>query len=437
MWMPLRSFAVLALLSSSVLACGAAAGDADQTDSAFTGTCGSPDGTEIAISAANGRSTLEGPLDSRANRVYGGPYVDGRAIGDAVFDLVSHAKREVIVEMYEINERSWLAGRLKDAIARLPPDVPVYVLTNPMLGRGALGLLPESRDANAERVSRFLASPNVHAAAWQADDFLHFNALHTKLVVVDGARALVTDANLQPQGDPLGEGLDHDGQNWYQLAVGVEGEIASAIRRDAVAAWTRAAPKDPLPEAPPVFRAPSCTHMIALGREAGDHDAPSANFGYAAMFMTAEKSVRVLTPNLNDDDAVHALAVATESADVYLVLSQHFDDKDNSVPGWGGNNEVGLRKLTDAAKNPCRLHVRWFAREQGVAIQGNVDLASHAKWASADGDVMILGSQNLDVQSWRRSREFDVAIDDPETTRKFDAIFDETWAKSPQAFECR
>jgi phosphatidylserine/phosphatidylglycerophosphate/cardiolipin synthase-like enzyme len=423
---------LLALFCSTALACSSAA-DVEDEGAADTAACGSADGTEVAVSAANGRSTIDGPLASSANRVVGEPHVDGRAIGDALFDLVSHAKREVFVEMFEINENAWLAGRLRDALAVLPPEVPVYVLTNPTLGRGALGLLPESGSANVERVTKFLASPSVKAAAWHADDLLHFDALHTKAVIVDGARALVTDANLQPQGDPIEE----KGQGWYQLGVTIEGEIAAALRKDAVAAWKAAAPDVKLPDAPPVFRAPACTHMIALGRNAGDGDSPSANFGYMAMFMTAEKSVRVVTPNLNDDDAVRALATATASADVYLVLSQHFDDRENSLPGWGGNNEVGLKKLTDAAKDPCKLHVRWFAREPGAAIQGNVDGASHAKWASADGRIMILGSQNLDVQSWRRSRELDVAIDDPETTKKFDGLFEATWAKSVSAFECR
>src|SRR5262245_6483289 len=104
---------LLALLSAAAIACSAAPDARDESASADTSACGSADGTEVAISAANGRSTMDGPLESRANRVIGGPHVDGRAIGDAVFDLVSHAKREVIVEMYEINEDAWLAARLR------------------------------------------------------------------------------------------------------------------------------------------------------------------------------------------------------------------------------------------------------------------------------------------------------------------------------------
>jgi phosphatidylserine/phosphatidylglycerophosphate/cardiolipin synthase-like enzyme len=48
---------------------------------------------------------------------------------------------------------------------------------------------------------------------------------------------------------------------------------------------------------------------------------------------------------------------------------------------------------------------------------------------------MILGSQNLDTLSWTSSRELGLAIDDAETTGKFDRAFDEMWERSPVAFD--
>src|SRR5262249_15248426 len=77
---------------------------------------------------------------------------------------------------------------------------------------------------------------------------------------------------------------------------------------------------------------------------------------------------------------------------------------------------------------------RWFARD-GVVVEGNGIGASHAKWASADGSVMVLGSQNLDSQSWKRARERGVAIDDPATTQKFDTLFDQIFDSGAVAYE--
>jgi len=85
------------------------------------------------------------------------------------------------------------------------------------------------------------------------------------------------------------------------------------------------------------------------------------------------------------------------------------------------------------------MHVRWFASEDnpGAPVEGTyVDHASHAKYASADSQVMVLGSQNMDTQSWQTSRELSVAIDDPGVTEAFDSAFQTVWERSVCAYEC-
>jgi phosphatidylserine/phosphatidylglycerophosphate/cardiolipin synthase-like enzyme len=144
-----------------------------------------------------------------------------------------------------------------------------------------------------------------------------------------------------------------------------------------------------------------------------------------------------MSPNLNDSAALAALASATASANVEIVLSEGFNDSTEALPGEGGNNETNVTKLGSMAKNPCNLHIRWFSRTPGVAEQGNSVATSHAKWASADGTAMILGSQNLDTQSWNYSRELSVLVDDPATTAQFDAVFAGVWENGARAFECQ
>ena len=48
---------------------------------------------------------------------------------------------------------------------------------------------------------------------------------------------------------------------------------------------------------------------------------------------------------------------------------------------------------------------------------------------------MIIGSQNLDTQSWKSSRELGIAIDDAATTHVFDREFERRWAEAAQAYE--
>jgi phosphatidylserine/phosphatidylglycerophosphate/cardiolipin synthase-like enzyme len=177
--------------------------------------------------------------------------------------------------------------------------------------------------------------------------------------------------------------------------------------------------------------------MTLVARAAGAGEDSSADRAIAALFTNAQRQVRAITPNLNDDGALAALARATATADVDLVLSRGFNDNTEALPGQGGTNDKNVPRLASMAANRCRLHIRWFARDPGVAVQGNVVGANHAKWASADGQVMILGSQNLDTQSWKHSREVGVAVDDAATTAGFDALFDEVFARGPVAYECQ
>src|SRR6185295_6789977 len=184
----------------------------------------------------------------------------------------------------------------------------------------------------------------------------------------------------------------------------------------------QAHPVQALPAPPPQRAVPQCMRTVFLGRNAGDGEDASANAGYRALLLGAKRRINVVTPNLNDDSAVDTLAAATKDADVYVLLSKGFNDRNESLPAQGGDNEHNVWRLAKKAANTRHLHIRWFARTPGVAIDGDVDGANHAKFASADGQVMILGSQNLDTQSWKKSREVGLALDSADITHKFDVV---------------
>jgi phosphatidylserine/phosphatidylglycerophosphate/cardiolipin synthase-like enzyme len=215
----------------------------------------------------------------------------------------------------------------------------------------------------------------------------------------------------------------------------LEGEVVSTLRSDAARAWGDAYPRVALPASPAVVPVAACTRTVVLGRNAGDGEGSSADLGYAALLSGAQTSLNVITPNMNDSGALAALAAATGTADVHVVLSHGFNDSAESLPFEGGTNDTAVARLAELAADPCKLHVRWFTRDTGE-IEGNGAGASHAKWASADGIAMILGSQNLDTQSWTKSRELSVLVDDAATTARFDAVFAGVWARATTAYEC-
>jgi phosphatidylserine/phosphatidylglycerophosphate/cardiolipin synthase-like enzyme len=426
------------LFATLVAACAATPSeDPAASQAQADSTCGSALGDAVLAAAQGGATTVNGSLDSRANRVVSAPIVEGQALGDALYDLVSHAQHEVFVEALEVDERSWLAARLRDAIATLPGTVKVYIMANPAGyksgGASIFSAIPETRAHLVSRLSAFYNLPNVTVGAWNTGWNL-FDVLHSKEIVVDGKRALVLDANLQPNSDPMGS--EANALGWYQLGMVLEGEVVSTLRSDAARAWAAAYPNVALPAAPAATPVDACTRTVVLGRNAGDGEGSSADLGYAALLAGAQTTLNVMTPNMNDSGALAALAAATASADVNLVLSHGFNDSAESLPFQGGTNDSAVTKLAGMAADPCKLHVRWFARPSGE-INGNGTGASHAKWASADGTAMILGSQNLDVQSWTKSRELSVLVDDASTTAQFDAAFAAVWARATTAYECQ
>jgi phosphatidylserine/phosphatidylglycerophosphate/cardiolipin synthase-like enzyme len=386
----------------------------------------------VTRAARSQPSTIPRNLQTTGNRVASAPLIGARAIGGSLHELIRSAKHEVFLQFFVFDPNTWLARQVRDAAAQLPRDVPVYLLvgTIPRLMGGA------SPSAKRRELEQFFAStPNVKIGLYSAGK-LSRNILHTKAAVADNARALVLDMNIERLADPKSEG----GLGWFQLGVRVDGPIASTMRLDAVSAWQRAQRGATLPAPPPAPTAsPAGVAMTFLARDGGAReDHSSGNAGLLALFQGARDRVRVITPNLNDDAALRALGAATRHADVEILLSKGFNDHWVSFPFQGGTNAQNVVRLARLAADPSRLKIRWFVPEGYThAVDGNVADASHAKWASADGRVMVLGSQNLDTQSFDHSREAGVAIDDAATTGQFDRIHQSIWVRSEVAFDGR
>jgi hypothetical protein len=378
------------------------------------------------------------------NSVVSGPIIGGQAFADAVTQVVTAAKQEVIIESFIIAD-TWITGQVRDAIAKIDPTIPVYVLfttdttstvnlqTEQEMADNVLALLDPSH------------THNVIVANWNG----RIEINHDKSIIVDRSVLLVSNINMEPSADPTW--ASSSGNDWYQMGVILKGEIAGVAASEATSAWTHegalaASQPGAATSAIPTRTAPGgtgCIAMLALGREAGAGENSSADQGFVSLYSSAKQELHVQTPNLNDDGALDALVSATNNVDVYVVLSKGFTGWTEDIPGEGGSNvntvEDRLPGMLQASGDACHMHVRWYASADhpGVAIDGTaIDGASHAKFASADSQLMVLGSQNMDTQSWKTSREFSVGIDDAKTTGTFDAAFATVWNRSACAFEC-
>jgi phosphatidylserine/phosphatidylglycerophosphate/cardiolipin synthase-like enzyme len=160
--------------------------------------------------------------------------------------------------------------------------------------------------------------------------------------------------------------------------------------------------------------------------------------------MKAATSVlRILTPNLNDDRARRGiLETVRRGVRVELILSKGFNDTAESLIGQGGDNESNLAKLAEELRTEpdacARLDVRWYATDTLRPVEGKGAFQSHAKYLSIDGQVAIIGSGNMDTQSWNKSHETNVVIDDASTTGAWDReLFDPAWSRAVPAGPCK
>lgn len=263
-------------------------------------------------------------------------------------------------------------------------------------------------------------------------------------LVVDGRDAIVTGANPQAH--------HNYAQPWRDSGYRLSGDVAIALLGDFNDAWQESqlwtcgareeleflqCQRAPEPVTYEIARtdlpASTCKPMMVVTRQADANplsnrtDNPQDQALLAA-FAAAKSVIRMQTPNLNDDAAKNALLEAVKrGARVDIVLSKGFNDLSEVAPGQGGTNETNVaalhKALADAGVTDIcnKLRIRWYSRDGLRAVEGNGIYASHAKYTSIDDSVVIVGTANMDTQSWNNSREVNVVVDDVATTEAWDS----------------
>ena len=166
----------------------------------------------------------------------------------------------------------------------------------------------------------------------------------------------------------------------------------------------------------------------------GDVDHPAAA-GYIAAIAAATHHIHLETPNLNDDLVVEALANAVQrGVEVQIVTGLGFNDPAVSLEGQGGTNAENVGRLWKAvyargvapASACANLAVRFHAgRHDGALVDARSDghgiAPTHTKYLSIDDRLVIVGSTNMDTQSWNFSGEANVAVDSAEVAAAWEA----------------
>ncbi len=155
-----------------------------------------------------------------------------------------------------------------------------------------------------------------------------------------------------------------------------------------------------------------------------------------SLFKHAKENINFVTPNLNAKPIMNGLMSALKrGVNVNMVMSKNYQDIISMMPGVGGTNYKNVKKMMKELKkfkrkNPNKkvgkFNMRWFVDRKGRLsrqfgkTKSKLDKwTSHTKYMSVDNQVTVVGSSNMDNQSWYYSRELNIAIDHHEITRKW------------------
>ena len=158
--------------------------------------------------------------------------------------------------------------------------------------------------------------------------------------------------------------------------------------------------------------------------------------GLLSLFRNAKNNINFITPNLNATPIIEAMLKALQrGVDINIVLSKNYQDSLGMIPGVGGTNLKNVKKILKKMKkfrkkNPRKkvgkFNIRWFvdrkgrlSREFGTDKDKLSKWTSHTKYMSVDNQVTVVGSTNMDNQSFFYSRELNIALDHHEITRKW------------------
>lgn len=434
--------------------------DDDKADNASADTaatlpeCASPLMRDIFAATANliGRGSIPAShYVTERNAADAMPLIDGPEIFPAFRELIASAQHHVVLQTYIWESGSDPANDILEGLVELDqrraleaPDAgPVMVRFMADASRLGFGSSKSDLEQLLHDVESLHLDPNH--VDFELAGFFHlaFGNLHVKTLVVDGYEAILTGANP--------EAHHNDDAPWRDAGYRFHGDVALALLADFDNAWRKAKPcffdnadfycegatTDGAPQTYHVGDHPvgetACVPMMVVTRAAdanpfSNRTDNTQDQAFLAAFGHAARRIRLQTPNLNDDDAKEALLDAVRrGVEVDILLSREFNDSSENLPGQGGTNQENVDALYEelansGIENACDLlRVRWYSHDGVQAVYGMGTYASHAKYASIDESLAIVGTANMDTQSWNNSREVDVVVDSQELALAWDA----------------
>ena len=314
---------------------------------------------------------------------------------EAMLDAIRAARHRVHLETYLL--RADATGRrfLEALEERARSGVRVRLLYDALGSRGlADAALDPLREAGADVVA-------FNPLRWIWPAFAPRRRDHRKILVIDGERAFTGGLNI---GDEYVHGLEA-GEGWRDTHVQVEGPVVRELEAVFLESWFRAdGPdadwQDVLTQEPPAVGEVRCAVLA---------DGPSYRKRRMRAFLVgalgeAEREVLLETPYFAPGRGVlRALAAASRrGASVDLLLAGRTDH-----PVLARAARSILPQLLD----------------RGVSVHEYERAMMHAKVAIFDGHWAVVGTSNLDRQSFEHSYEVNLVLEGEAVTETLRSTF--------------
>ncbi|KZV94113.1 phospholipase D/nuclease, partial [Exidia glandulosa HHB12029] len=154
------------------------------------------------------------------------------------------------------------------------------------------------------------------------------------------------------------------------------------------------------------------------------------NAAWLAAIALAKDHVFIQSPVFSAHPAVEAvLAACRRGVHVTLYVDDGFNDfAEGVVPFQGGTNDAVRDEMYDELKKTGHeqfLEYAWYtAKDQSAPLGFDSNQRNcHVKFLAVDGQVAVMGSGNMDTQSWYHSQEVNVMVDSPSLVAEWKEIF--------------
>lgn len=324
------------------------------------------------------------------------PLINGDETFDAIERSLKQAQEYIHMEYFSVASDK-LGHQIKDLLlARVRDGVKVRMMYD------AVGSWHMDR-AYADE----LRKGGIELQAFMPMAFARFRSGinhrdHRKIIVVDGKEGFLGGLNI---GD-MYKGEDPKMGFWRDTHIKITGEAVKELNRVFLSHWAQCCGKTldfkPFLSAQAEAAADLTPLQIATS-------GPGQNFraiadGYFHMITSAQKRIWITTPYLVPGSSIfNALAIAAQSGiDVRIIIPSKAD---HTLVFWA--SQFNTDQLLQSG-------VRIFSYQKGFI---------HAKTAVMDGQIVSVGTANLDVRSLEINYEVQAFIQSESVARQFEETF--------------